>query len=166
MPAEGRRPGPHAGRAHRFALTRRWGCLKFPRSRTRLLHVAERTVLRPYFGLFALGMWNMSPSSHRQKSSGRSTENQGWGLNSCLRRAETVHWRRLDDEVVLLDLDSGVYSTLNAVGSVIWDRCDGTISVKEIVDEIVLEFEVVEQQAHDDTLEFLDDLIERGYLLP
>lgn len=110
-------------------------------------------------------MWKMNPSSHDQHTGVGPANGGKWDLQSCLIRSERIHWRRLDDEVVLLDLDSGIYSTLNAVGAIIWDRCDGTISVAEIIEEIASEFDVAEEVAQRDTLEFLHDLVERDFVL-
>jgi hypothetical protein len=63
-----------------------------------------------------------------------------------------------DGEAVLLDIESGQYFALNAVGSRIWELCDGTTSIAGIVSVICDEFDVPEDVVTPDTLEILHEL--------
>lgn len=80
-------------------------------------------------------------------------------------RSEAVKWRVLDEEGVLVHLESGIYFSLNPVGLFIWDRCDGHFTVGEIAAGITEEFEVEFAVAMKDLESFLsalagEDLIE------
>ncbi len=107
----------------------------------------------------------MSASTLNEWPASTPTDRPDWGPRSCLLRAERIHWRRIDDEVVLLDRDTELCTSINAVGAIIWDRCDGTISVEEIIDEITQEFAVERALAHDDAMRFIGEMIERGFLV-
>jgi hypothetical protein len=48
----------------------------------------------------------------------------------------------LDGEMVILNLDSGVYFGLNAVGASIWNCIQSEHSVSEIVDRMMAEYKV------------------------
>lgn len=48
----------------------------------------------------------------------------------------------LDGEMVILNLDSGVYFGLNAVGASIWNCIQSEHSVSEIVDRMISEYKV------------------------
>ena len=72
--------------------------------------------------------------------------------------------RLVDDETVLLDLESGMYFGLDGVGQLIWQSVSEGKTPGEIAGIIAAEFEVDEEQALADTLDFTRDLVERGLL--
>ena len=72
--------------------------------------------------------------------------------------------RLVDDETVLLDLESGMYFGLDGVGQLIWQSVSEGRTPGEIAGIIVAEYEVDEEQALADTLDFTSDLVERGLL--
>lgn len=78
------------------------------------------------------------------------------------RRAERAHWRELDDHVVILDVDASVYSTLNPVGSLIWNEADGTKTVDQLVGIVLDAFDVTEEVAREDTGRFVATLVDEG----
>jgi hypothetical protein len=72
--------------------------------------------------------------------------------------------RLVDDETVLLDLESGMYFGLDGVGQRIWQSVSEGKTLGEIAGIISGEYEVDEKQALADILEFTSDLVERGLL--
>jgi len=70
-----------------------------------------------------------------------------------------------DDEAVLLDIESGSYFALNSVGGRIWELCDGTRSVHDLVAAICEEFDVTADTARADTLEVLEQLKRENLLV-
>jgi PqqD family protein of HPr-rel-A system len=75
---------------------------------------------------------------------------------------EKIEFRVLDDlSSVAVDPDSGQAHALTPVATAIIERCDGTMTVDEIVDEIVEIFDCDASQAQTDVLAFLDDLATR-----
>jgi hypothetical protein len=72
--------------------------------------------------------------------------------------------RLVDDETVLLDLESGMYFGLDGVGKLIWESVTDGKSLGEISAVITAEFEVDEAQALIDVIAFASDLVERGLL--
>ena len=81
-------------------------------------------------------------------------------------RRERVLVERVDDETVLLDLDSGSYFALNDVGARIWELCDGDRSVDDIVSTITAEYDVDTETARRDVVELLSMLAEEQLLAP
>ena len=77
-------------------------------------------------------------------------------------RAEAVAFRVIDGEAVLLDLDNGVYYTLNEVGTLAWGLCDGLTSTEVIVTAITDEYQVDTEAAREDLQELLSDLASEG----
>jgi len=83
------------------------------------------------------------------------------------RQSNSVDWKKFEQESVLLDLSSGYYFRLNAVGTYIWSLLDGKHNLAEIVEEVVKRFEVSQRQAKKDISSFIqylldENLIEKG----
>lgn len=70
-------------------------------------------------------------------------------------RASSLSWRRVGDEVVVLDLDETVYLTLNTSGAVLWDVLAEGATREELVQRLVADFGIDEQRAATDVDDFL-----------
>ena len=92
------------------------------------------------------------------------------------RRHPDLAWRNWDGEVIILtpaghdpaapsELLDGAEHDLNPVGSRIFELCDGTRDVAGIALRVVHEFEVEPSVAEADTLAFIQELVERRFLL-
>ena len=85
-------------------------------------------------------------------------------LDTKLSIPPQVMSRPVGDDTVLLDLESGMYFGLDGVGKRIWEAIGEGLTVGEIAAIIVSEYEVDENQAQADSIEFIRDLVERGLL--
>jgi hypothetical protein len=74
------------------------------------------------------------------------------------RRNDEVRWQMVDEEGILVNLETGFYFSLNPVALFIWDLCDGEHSTAQILAEIVKTFDVAEDRAQQDLESFLDAL--------
>ena len=63
------------------------------------------------------------------------------------KHAAHVAWRRVDEEAVILDLDSSDYYSLNGVGSVIWERLGKGDTAEQIQGAVCGEFDVLPDKA-------------------
>lgn len=86
-------------------------------------------------------------------------------LYNVYSRSKKIVARDTGDEYVLVPVTDNIADmksvyTLNSTGAFIWDRIDGTRTVKEIVDEVEEEFDVDGKQALDDVLSFFSDMKE------
>ena len=59
---------------------------------------------------------------------------------------------------------AGTMHQLNYVGGSIWQLCDGSRDIKAIIAHLSAEFEVTIDELASDVQDFIDDLIERGWL--
>jgi hypothetical protein len=66
----------------------------------------------------------------------------------------------LADEVMILNLNDGVYYGLDAVGTRIWELLQEQRPVTEMRDTLLAEFEVTEERCERDLLRLLNELIE------
>ena len=85
-------------------------------------------------------------------------------LDTRLTAPPQVLSRLVGDETVLLNLESGIYFGLDGVGKSIWEAVSERKTLAETIDVIVAEYDVSEQQAQNDVLEFAANLVERVLL--
>ena len=83
---------------------------------------------------------------------------EGIALTSRLRIATDVVFHDLQGEMVLLNLKTGVYFGLDAIGTAVWRLLEGGRSVGELLDALVAEYEVAERRCEADLVEFLGAL--------
>ena len=62
------------------------------------------------------------------------------------------------ESLILLNPESGQYYTLDEVGARIWDLCDGSRQVTDLVSAIHAEFDAPVAAIQADVVELLDDL--------
>jgi hypothetical protein len=79
-------------------------------------------------------------------------------LDTRPQRNQDVLARRGESEMILLDVQSGCYYTLDDVGARIWDLCDGSASVSDIVAAVCGEYEAAPETVETDVLELLGEL--------
>ena len=94
----------------------------------------------------------------------RKRQETDMDLDTRLTAPPQVLSRLVGDETVLLNLESGIYFGLDGVGNYIWEAVSAGKTLAETIDVIVAEYDVTEQQAQDDVLEFAANLVERGLL--
>jgi hypothetical protein len=82
------------------------------------------------------------------------------------RVSDDVIFRELENEAVLLDLSSGRYYGLNAVGTRVWTLMAGGTTVEAIVEALAAEFDADAARIAEDVGELLADLTTRGLVVP
>jgi hypothetical protein len=70
----------------------------------------------------------------------------------------------LGDEVVILDLASGVYHGLGNVGSRVWALIQQLATVAAVRDQLLAEYEVPAARCEEDLLALLRDLDDKGLI--
>ncbi len=71
-------------------------------------------------------------------------------------RSENLSWRRVGDEVVVLDLNETVYLTLNSSGAVLWELLDGGATQAELAQALVDRFPISLEEAASDVDAFVE----------
>jgi len=82
-------------------------------------------------------------------------------FSSSVVAAEGQVFSDLGDEVAVLDLKSGTYYGLNAVGARIWSLIQEPRTVQEIHDILISEYEVEPHRCKQDLVMLLQDLAEQ-----
>jgi Coenzyme PQQ synthesis protein D (PqqD) len=79
-------------------------------------------------------------------------------LSDTVTAANTAVCCDLTDEVVILDLSSGVYFGLQGVGAEMWHYIQQPRTVEELVSHLVSEYDIAREDCVAKTLGFLGDL--------
>jgi coenzyme PQQ biosynthesis protein PqqD len=82
--------------------------------------------------------------------------------SSIPRKSERIAARAVDGKAVLVVLDARKLHTLNAVGTRVFELCDGTLTIAEIAQRLAQEFDVDPSIAERDALAFLQQLTAEG----
>lgn len=75
---------------------------------------------------------------------------------------ERVVYKKVGEEMVLLDFERGVYYGLNPVGARVWELLAEGKTAHEIVDLLTDEFDVPQTDAAGDVSALMDDLAANG----
>jgi len=83
------------------------------------------------------------------------------------KQAENIVSREIAGETILVPIrgklaDMQNIFTLNKVGAYIWEKLDGARSLAEIIALLLSHFEVNQEQAEQDLLEFIDHVTATG----
>ena len=81
------------------------------------------------------------------------------------KRSEDTASRMIDGEAVIVIPQKGVVTVLNETGAEIWQLLDGRNSVEDIINIISSEFDVSRDQAEKDTLDFIEELMEKDMVV-
>jgi coenzyme PQQ synthesis protein D (PqqD) len=81
------------------------------------------------------------------------------------RRRERVLATRVDDQVALFDVDVGSYYGLNQVGGRVWELCDGSRELSDLVAVIGDEYDAPLDVVASDLKELLDDLASENLIV-
>lgn len=83
-------------------------------------------------------------------------------LNSRIKRNDSVAWRVIEGEALVVDPESSNIYPLNTVATRVWELLGGEKSCKEIIEIIFEEFEVDGHRLRKDVLDFVGALLNKG----
>jgi hypothetical protein len=74
------------------------------------------------------------------------------------KRQEQIIVQKGSNDVLLFNMDDGSYYALNEVGNRIWELCDGTQGVAQLVSTLAKEYDAPAKIIEMDVMEVLEDL--------
>jgi hypothetical protein len=86
-------------------------------------------------------------------------------FDRCHRRQEQIIVQKGSKEVLLFNMDDGSYYALNEVGNRIWELCDGTHRVAQLVCMLAKEYNAPADIIETDILELLEDLRSKNLIV-
>lgn len=72
---------------------------------------------------------------------------------------------KVEDEMVLLGMEDGIYYGLNPVGAFIWEQIKEPKTIDDIRDAILKEYDVEKVECETDLLKLLQELTEKGLVI-
>ena len=85
---------------------------------------------------------------------------------STYKAPDNYSWRDVNNELVVLNLQSGEYFTFNNVGRLIWLAVNDGKTVDEIMRSVVDQYATTEDKALTDVKAFIGNLLSEGLLIP
>lgn len=82
-------------------------------------------------------------------------------MDKLLVRHPHAAWRPIAGETVIVTPIDSYMHTLNDPAGFIWQKSDGDFTVRQVVEGMCKEFDVDEETARRDCLEFLQELMEK-----
>lgn len=86
-------------------------------------------------------------------------------LDQTPNHGEKIIAQQVNGTVVLLSLDHGEYYALNEIGGRVWELCDGTRNVANVIKIICDEYDAPPDTIKADVLELLGDLASEKILV-
>lgn len=85
---------------------------------------------------------------------------------STYKAPDNYSWRDVNNELVVLNLQSGEYFTFNNVGRLIWLSVNDGKTVDEITRSVMEQYATTEEKAVADVKAFIGNLLSEGLLIP
>jgi hypothetical protein len=87
-------------------------------------------------------------------------------LSFCPVKRETAAFRVIENEAVILNLENGIYYSLNPVGTRLWELFDGKKSIRDLAQVLTEEYDVDPKTAEQDIIALVEDLLQEGLVAP
>jgi hypothetical protein len=84
------------------------------------------------------------------------------GEDTVVTHAAGLVASNLDEKKVMMNIVSGKYFGLDSIGSRIWDLTEKPHTVRELVSELLKEYDVDENICRQDVLAFINKLYDQG----
>ncbi|MBI1296394.1 PqqD family peptide modification chaperone [bacterium] len=85
-------------------------------------------------------------------------------LESVVHRADTVMASPVDEDLIMMDIDRGMYYALNTVGSSIWERLAQPLKVVDLCTQLQQYYQVDPATCEAHVLALLNDMAANGLL--
>lgn len=83
---------------------------------------------------------------------------------TVIKRREDIMAADMNGSTVMMDIMTGKYYNLGETGGSIWELLEEPLSVGALVDKLVSEYSVSREKCLEDTMPFLESLLERGLI--
>ena len=85
--------------------------------------------------------------------------------DSVLQRADNVTFEVVADEAILIDINTGIYFSLNEVGTEFWEMLDGEQTIEQHATTIATKYEVDKTMVVADLLELAEEMAKDKLIL-
>jgi hypothetical protein len=86
-------------------------------------------------------------------------------LQSVISRNPEIIHSAMDDEVVMMSVDQGLFFGIDAIGTHIWTLLETPLKVEDLIEKLMAHYNVEQAVCENDTLLFLNDMLGRKVIL-
>ncbi len=86
-------------------------------------------------------------------------------LETVLLRKNDIPSTDISGEVGLMNIDTGKYFALNTVGSDIWNKLEKPMSLKDLVNSLIAEYEIDFNACLTEVKPFIEKLVQEGIVI-
>jgi len=84
--------------------------------------------------------------------------------NSLISRQKKIVFNKIDDEIVMMNIENNEYYGTDNIGARIWEIIEKPITFKGLVDLVLDEYDVTETNCVEDMKSFLYSLYEKNII--
>ncbi len=81
-------------------------------------------------------------------------------LETIVSRLSDVFSSEVDGETVMMNIQTGKYTSLNGTGGAIWNLIENPIKISEVCEKLLKEFDVTKEVCENEVLTFVNKLNE------
>ena len=85
--------------------------------------------------------------------------------SSTFKLSPSLAWRKVDEEVMVLNLETSFYYSLNETGARIWELLDQGKTAEQIAGTFMTEYDVNEKVAQKEVASFVAELKRQKFIL-
>jgi hypothetical protein len=86
-------------------------------------------------------------------------------LNITIAKGENYLANEIDGEVVMMNIETGLYVSLNKTGKVIWDLLDTPKPISSVIETLVESYKITQEQCTTDVVPFIEQMMEQQILI-
>ena len=86
-------------------------------------------------------------------------------LQSVVSRNPEIIHSAMDDEVVMMSVDQGLFFGLDKIGAHIWEILETPKTGEEVISLLLSQYDVNRDQCENDTLRFLNNMLDKKVIL-
>jgi hypothetical protein len=86
-------------------------------------------------------------------------------LQSIIARNPEIIHSAMDDEVVMMSVDQGLFFGIDKIGAHIWNLLETPVKVEDLIGQLVDCYDVEQEQCEQDTLLFLNEMLHKQVIV-
>jgi hypothetical protein len=85
-------------------------------------------------------------------------------LTQKIARSDNFVFNEVDGELVMMNIETGAYASLNETGKSIWTLLDAPKSLSEVVSSLVEEYEIDQATCEKEVMPFVENMLKSEVL--
>lgn len=82
-------------------------------------------------------------------------------LNTTITRSNDFVFNEIDGEMVMMNIETGKYVSLNQTGKTIWHILEQNKTITQIIEEILAQYDVSQAQCTQEVSHFITQMVEQ-----